>query len=130
LRRADRRARAGVPRGGRRPLEIQAHRGGTVSNGKPAYSEESLDAYKHAALNGFVLEIDAKLTQDGVPVAIHDATVDRTTACTGQVRTFTLAALRACRSDVLGSPGGALGSRTVKPGSRIATIAQASSWPG
>jgi glycerophosphoryl diester phosphodiesterase len=105
-------------------LEIHAHRGGTVSNGKPTFSEESLDAYRHAAANGFVLEVDAKLTKDGVPVAIHDATVDRTTTCTGEVRSFTLAALRACRPDVLGSPGGALRTKTVKPKGRIATIAQ------
>jgi glycerophosphoryl diester phosphodiesterase len=105
-------------------FEIHAHRGGTVSNGKPAYSEESLAAYEHAAANGFVLEVDAKLTKDGVPVAIHDATVDRTTACTGEVRTFTLAALRPCRSDVLGSPGGGLRTKPAKRGSRIATIAE------
>jgi glycerophosphoryl diester phosphodiesterase len=105
-------------------LEIHAHRGGTVSNGKPAFTEESLEAYKHAAANGFVLEVDAKLTKDGIPVAIHDATVDRTTNCTGEVRTFTLAALRACRPDVLGSPGGGLRTWTVKPRGRIATIAE------
>jgi glycerophosphoryl diester phosphodiesterase len=106
------------------PLQIHAHRGGTVSNGKPTFSEESLDAYRHAAANGFVLEVDAKLTKDGIPVAIHDATVDRTTTCTGEVRSFTLKALRACRPDVLGSPGGGLRSKTVKPSGRIATIAQ------
>jgi glycerophosphoryl diester phosphodiesterase len=105
-------------------LEIHAHRGGTVSNGRPAYTEESLEAYRHAAANGFVLEVDAKLTKDGFPVAIHDATVDRTTACTGEVRSFTLAALRACRPDVLGSPGGGLRTRKVKPRGRIATIAE------
>jgi glycerophosphoryl diester phosphodiesterase len=105
-------------------LDIHAHRGGTVSNGKPTFSEESLDAYRHAAANGFVLEVDAKLTKDGIPVAIHDATVDRTTTCTGEVRTFTLRALRACRPDVLGSPGGALRTKKVKPKGRIATIAE------
>ncbi len=52
-----------------------------------------------------MLEVDAKLTEDGVPVAIHDATLDRTTNCSGEVRTFTLAELSACRTDVLGSPG-------------------------
>ena len=36
-------------------LDIHAHRGGTVSNGKPTFSEESLDAYRHAAANGFTL---------------------------------------------------------------------------
>jgi glycerophosphoryl diester phosphodiesterase len=105
-------------------FEIHAHRGGTVSDGKPAFTEESLEAYRHAAANGFVLEVDAKLTKDGIPVAIHDATVDRTTACTGEVRSFTLAALRACRPDVLGSPGGGLRTRKVKPRGRIATIAE------
>ena len=105
-------------------LEIHAHRGGTVSYGKPAFTEESLEAYRHAAANGFVLEVDAKLTKDGVPVAIHDATVDRTTGCTGEVRGFTLAALRACRPDILGSPGGGLRTRKVKPRGRIATIAE------
>jgi glycerophosphoryl diester phosphodiesterase len=78
-------------------FEIHAHRGGTVTNGKPTYAEESLAAYKHAAANGFVLEVDAKLTKDGVPVAIHDATLDRTTTCTGEVRSYTADALNACR---------------------------------
>jgi glycerophosphoryl diester phosphodiesterase len=40
-----------------------------------------------------VLEVDAKLTQDRVPVAIHDATLDRTTNCSSEVRTFTVAEL-------------------------------------
>jgi glycerophosphoryl diester phosphodiesterase len=105
-------------------FEIHAHRGGTVSSGKPAYAEESLAAYKHAAANGFVLEVDAKLTKDGIPVAIHDATVDRTTTCTGEVRAFTLNALLACPFDVLGSPGSPLRTRTAKVRGRIATIAE------
>ena len=79
--------------------QIHAHRGGTVQNGKPTYGEESLAAYKRAARNGFVLEVDAKLSEDGVPVAIHDATLERTTTCTGEVRTFTLPELGACRID-------------------------------
>ncbi|MEA2367045.1 MAG: glycerophosphoryl diester phosphodiesterase [Thermoleophilaceae bacterium] len=79
---------------------IHAHRGGTVTNGKPTSAEESLRAYKNAARDGFTLEVDAKLTEDGVPVAIHDATLDRTTNCSGEVRTFTLAELAGCRTDV------------------------------
>jgi glycerophosphoryl diester phosphodiesterase len=82
---------------------IHAHRGGTVVNGTARYPEESLTAYKQAAKHGFVLEVDAKLTEDRVPVAIHDATLDRTTNCTGEVRTFTLAELAPCRID---SPAG------------------------
>ncbi len=103
---------------------IHAHRGGTVVAGKPTYTEESLDAYRAAARDGFVLEVDAKLTADGVPVAIHDATLDRTTNCTGEVAARTEDALRACRPDVLGSPGGGLRTRTVSPRGRIATIAE------
>jgi glycerophosphoryl diester phosphodiesterase len=106
------------------PPQIHAHRGGTVVNGKPSFAEETLDAYRNAAKNGFVFEVDAKLTKDGAPVAIHDATLDRTTTCTGEVRTFTRAALRGCRLDVLGSPGGGLATRNVKPRGSIATIAE------
>src|SRR5215208_1608042 len=85
-------AQAAVP-------QIHAHRGGTFVKGKPAYGEESLAAYKRAARNAFVLEVDAKLSEDGVPVAIHDATLDRTTTCSGELRTFTLAELASCRID-------------------------------
>lgn len=104
--------------------QIHAHRGGSVVNGKPTFAEETLEAYRHAALDGFVFEVDAKLTKDGVPVAIHDATLDRTTTCTGEVRSFTRSALRACRPDVLGSPGGGLATRQVSPRGSIATIAE------
>lgn len=79
--------------------QIHAHRGGTVVNGKAKYPEESLAAYENAARNAFVLEADAKLTEDGLPVAIHDATLDRTTTCSGEVRALTLAQLAPCRID-------------------------------
>src|SRR5919107_3590219 len=79
---------------------IHAHRGGTVVNAKLKYPVESLTAYRQAAKQGFVLEVDAKLSEDRVPVAIHDATLERTTNCSGEVRTFTLAELAGCRTDV------------------------------
>lgn len=41
------------------------------------------------------LECDVRLTKDGRPVLIHDATVDRTTNGTGRVRDMTLDELRA-----------------------------------
>src|SRR5918998_1546201 len=104
--------------------EIHAHRGGTVVKGKPRYAEESLAAFKHAARHGFVLEVDAKLTEDRVPVAIHDATLERTTNCSGEVRTFTLAELAGCRTDVLGSPGSPLPTRPAARPARIATVAR------
>src|SRR4051794_25801782 len=79
--------------------EIHAHRGGTVVNGKARFAEESMQAYREAARNGFVLEVDAKLSEDRVPVALHDATLDRTTNCSGELSSFTLAELRTCRTD-------------------------------
>ena len=103
--------------------DIHAHRGGTVQNGTPRFGEESIRAYRNAALHGFVLEVDAKLTEDGVPVAIHDATVDRTTNCSGEVRSSTLAELASCRTDVLGSPGSPLSTRGARHTEPIATIA-------
>ena len=102
--------------------QIHAHRGGTVVNGKARFAEESLSAYKNAARNGFVLEVDAKLTEDRVPVALHDATLDRTTNCTGELRTFTLAELAGCRTDVLGSPGSPLPTRPASKPAPIITI--------
>ena len=101
---------------------IHAHRGGTVENGKARYAEESLGAFRAAARNGFVLEVDAKLTEDRVPVALHDATLDRTTNCSGELRTFTLAELSACRTDVLGSPGSPLPTRPARTSQQIGTI--------
>jgi glycerophosphoryl diester phosphodiesterase len=103
---------------------IHAHRGGTVVNGKPQYAEESIRAYRQAARDGFVLEVDAKLTEDRVPVALHDATLDRTTNCSGELRTFTLAELSTCRTDVLGSPGSLLRTKSAGHTVAIPTIAE------
>ena len=103
---------------------LHAHRGGTTVDGRPLFAEETLPAFRNAARDGFVLEVDAKLTRDRVPVAIHDATLDRTTDCTGEVRSFTVAALRRCRPDVEGSPGSGLPTRRVSPRGSIATIAE------
>jgi len=41
------------------------------------------------------IELDVRLTADGAPVVIHDATLDRTTDRTGPVAALTLAELRA-----------------------------------
>ena len=77
---------------------IHAHRGGSLEFGKPTYPENTLPAFRASAFRGFVLELDVKLTKDLVPVVIHDATLDRTTPCSGQVRSFTFAELgRAAR---------------------------------
>ncbi len=100
---------------------IHAHRGGSVFDGQPRYAENTMAAFKNASRSGYVLELDVKLTSDRVPVVIHDATLDRTTPCTGEVASRTLAQVRACRTDVLGS--GAI-TRRVSPGEPIPTLAE------
>lgn len=91
-----------------RAPDIHAHRGGPLTGGpkasKPKYPEEGLAAYEQAARRGFVLEVDAKLSADNVPIAIHDATLERTTNCEGEVQAIAAADLRSdCLIDVLGT---------------------------
>jgi glycerophosphoryl diester phosphodiesterase len=84
--------------------QIQSHRGGAERDGKPTFAEESMAAFRSAWEDEHtVLELDVKLSKDRVPVVIHDATLDRTTACSGRVDARTWADLRKnCPSDVLG----------------------------
>src|SRR5262245_4408992 len=93
---------------------IHAHRGGSYVNGKPTFPENTMPAFENAAAEKSVIELDVKLTKDGVPVVIHDDTLDRTTNCTGPVKGKTLAQLKRCRADVLGSPGNPGGLKTKK----------------
>jgi glycerophosphoryl diester phosphodiesterase len=68
-----------------------AHRG--ASGAAPA---NTLAAFEKAlALGADGIELDVRLCADGVPVVIHDATVDATTDGSGRVRTMTLAQLKA-----------------------------------
>ncbi len=72
-----------------RPVVI-AHRGGA-----DLWPENTLVAFQGATDLGVpVLEMDVHQTADGVPVVIHDETVDRTTNETGRVIDFTLEQLR------------------------------------
>ncbi len=82
---------------------IHAHRGGALTDGVPALPENSLAAFERAGREGFVIELDVKLSKDRRPVVIHDDRLDRTTTCTGTVGSKTLAQLRECRLDVLGT---------------------------
>ncbi|WP_236634708.1 glycerophosphodiester phosphodiesterase [Alteribacter lacisalsi] len=66
------------------PLVI-AHQGG-----EHLAPSNTLEAFENAEeLGADVLEFDVHITADGVPVAIHDATVDRTTDGTGTVNDMT-----------------------------------------
>lgn len=72
-----------------RPLNL-AHRG--VSTCAP---ENTLAAFRLAAeLGADGIELDAKLSRDGVVVIMHDATVNRTTDGSGRVSDLTLAELK------------------------------------
>jgi glycerophosphoryl diester phosphodiesterase len=70
---------------------IIAHRG--ASGAAP---ENTLAAFELAVRQGAdAIELDIRLTADGVPVVLHDATLDRTTGGHGPVRALSLAQLRA-----------------------------------
>ncbi len=72
-----------------KPLVI-AHRGGAG-----LWPENTLFALQEASKLGADLsEIDIHMTRDGVLVAIHDESIDRTTNAKGLVQDFTLAELK------------------------------------
>jgi glycerophosphoryl diester phosphodiesterase len=72
-------------------VTVIAHRGASVHA-----PENTLAAFARALESGAdALEMDVRLSADGVVVVIHDATVDRTTDGTGDVAALTLAELRA-----------------------------------
>jgi glycerophosphoryl diester phosphodiesterase len=75
------------------PLLIASHRGQWRE-----YPENSLGAINEAIEDGAeIIETDVRLTADGVPVLMHDATVDRTTNGTGKVSDLTLAQIKELR---------------------------------
>jgi glycerophosphoryl diester phosphodiesterase len=70
---------------------VIAHRGCSAEA-----PENTLIAFEAAVRHGAdAIELDVRLTTDGAPVVIHDATLDRTTDRTGPVAALTLADLRA-----------------------------------
>ncbi|MEO7136047.1 MAG: glycerophosphodiester phosphodiesterase [Vicinamibacterales bacterium] len=71
-----------------RPL-VFAHRGGAKL--APENTMPALD--NGVALGADGLEIDVQLSADGIPVVIHDSTLDRTTDRTGLVKSLTAAEL-------------------------------------
>ena len=68
---------------------VFAHRGGSA-----LAPENTLAAFEHGLRVGADgLELDVHLSADGVPVVVHDATLDRTTNATGPVAARTAAEL-------------------------------------
>lgn len=97
---------------------VHAHRGGPLATvkgkQKPVLPEETLATFRKAAKAGYVVELDVKLTADNIPVVIHDASLDRTTNCEGNVIDITFAELRRnCVVDLLGTDGN---DKPMKPG--------------
>jgi glycerophosphoryl diester phosphodiesterase len=107
---------------------VHAHRGGANTGAVAAHPENSLEGFRAShKLGADVIEMDAKLTADNVPVIMHDATLDRTTNCAGQVRQRTAADLAAnCRIDTLGTE--ALIKPTTGAGVAIPTLAEVLAW--
>ena len=63
--------------------------------------ENTLAAFRKAKENGCVgVEFDLDLSKDGVPVIIHDDTVDRTTNGTGRVNDLTFEEIRRLNASV------------------------------
>ena len=74
------------------PLTIGAHRG--LAEGLP---ENTLAAFRHSLAAGIkVIELDLRTTKDGQLVVMHDATLNRTTDCSGAVAEQTLARIQQC----------------------------------
>lgn len=71
------------------PLNI-AHRGASIHA-----QENSLEAFRLAAeLGADMIELDVRLTKDGVPVVLHDERLDRTCDRSGLLRDLTAKELR------------------------------------
>jgi glycerophosphoryl diester phosphodiesterase len=72
---------------------IVAHRG--ASSTRP---ENTLESFEEAiSLGAQIVELDVRLSRDGVPVVMHDAVVDRTTDGTGFVHELTAEELTSLR---------------------------------
>jgi glycerophosphoryl diester phosphodiesterase len=85
-------------------LDLHAHRGGGLTNGKPVALENALSTFKTAPKRGAdVVELDVHVSKDGVPFVIHDGTLDRTTDCKGPVADLSAAQLDGCHIDSLGT---------------------------
>src|SRR6185295_508849 len=107
---------------------ILAHRGGALERGKAVYPENTLPAFRQAARAGYVLEFDVHVTSDGVPVVIHDDTLDRVVAADCPYRgkaihELTLAQVHACPVVIIGRPDEGLPSAPAPHPQPVPTLA-------
>ena len=76
--------------------------------GDGIYPENTMLAFESTiAMGADVVDVDLRISGDGVVVAIHDATVDRTTGATGNVKSMSFAELAQLDAGWAFSPAGA-----------------------
>ena len=76
-------------------IVCQQSEGSHIAAIRKNYPENTLSAFQSALQFGYsFVELDVQLSKDGVPVVIHDYTVDRMTDHKGKVKDYTLAELK------------------------------------
>ena len=70
---------------------LYAHRG--LHDGNQSVPENSLEAFRLAAENGYGIELDVQLTRDGMLVVHHDGTLKRVCGVDRKIRELTYAEL-------------------------------------
>ncbi|MCB0689024.1 MAG: glycerophosphodiester phosphodiesterase family protein [Saprospiraceae bacterium] len=72
---------------------VAAHRAAHI-----VYPENSLPAIRQAIDLGVdIVELDVQVSKDGIPVLMHDRTIDRTTTGSGKIPDYTLVELKSLR---------------------------------
>ncbi|MBS7618882.1 glycerophosphodiester phosphodiesterase, partial [Candidatus Bathyarchaeota archaeon] len=69
----------------KKPFTVVAHRG--ASGYEPENTIKAIE--KAIDMNADAVEVDVRLSKDGVPVVIHDETLNRTTNGSGRVDSYT-----------------------------------------
>src|SRR4249920_3656813 len=76
---------------------LMGHRGTGTNTIVP---ENTIDAFKWAVDNGADgIEFDARITSTGNQIVMHDATLDRTTKCSGPVSAYSLTYITNCATE-------------------------------
>lgn len=69
-----------------------AHRG--LHDNQSSAPENSMKAFRKAVEEGYGIELDVQLTQDGIPVIFHDFTLERMCSVPGKVKQMTYSQLQ------------------------------------
>lgn len=77
---------------------VAAHQGGLYS-----LDFNTLYRFKKAALQGAdIIEMDLRVTRDGIPVVFHDGKLDRWTRCNGRIKSKSWNQIKNCRYTLSG----------------------------